>query len=107
MWRNFLCYINACSYRHYAHLLVSILWCVLVQYSYVFRSVKPHTKTLSPVSPEKKVRDAPTFSIGAENQREYWLPSVQKNSFGNLAVGKKVKKKATAFFVFGKEKVLF
>jgi len=62
-------------------------------------------KTLHQVRPEKKVRAAPTFSLGAFLSENVDFHSVQKNAFGNLAVGKKVKKKATAVFVVRKQKV--
>jgi hypothetical protein len=68
--------------------------------------VKPHTKTLSQVSPEKKVRVAPTFSVGAENSENVGFHSLQKTAFDKLAVGKKIKKKAETVFGFKKQKAL-
>ena len=62
-------------------------------------------KTLYQVSPEKKVRDAPTFSLGAFLSKNVGFHSVLKTVFDNLAVGKKLKKKATAVFVVKKQKV--
>jgi hypothetical protein len=47
--------------------------------------VKPHTKTLSPVSPERKVGDTPTFSVGAFLSENIGFHSVQKNGFDKLA----------------------
>jgi len=64
-------------------------------------------KTLHQVRPEKKVRAAPTFSLGAFLSENVDFHSVQKNAFDNLAVGKKIKKKANTVSVFSKEKVLF
>jgi hypothetical protein len=47
--------------------------------------VKPHTKTLHQVSPEKKVRDAPTFFVGAFLSENVDFHSVQKTVFDKLA----------------------
>jgi hypothetical protein len=42
---------------------------------------------LPELSPEKKVRDAPTFSVGVEISENVDFHSAQKNVFDKLAVG--------------------
>jgi hypothetical protein len=55
-------------------------------------------KTLHQVSPERKVRVAPTFAVGAENQRGCWLSFGSKKRFRQFSRLKKSKEKGNGGF---------